>query len=84
CRLSDPDEREALRKAVRAAIYEHSGIDCHVVLIPPRSLPFTTSGKLSRSKAKQYYFSGHCDEPELADQGVARPTEQTPAASVGR
>ena len=84
CRLSDPEEREALRKAVRAAIYEHSGIDCGVVLVPPRSLPFTTSGKLSRSRAKQYYLRGSFDGTGTSEHGATPPAEQTSAASIGR
>jgi fatty-acyl-CoA synthase len=35
-----------------------AAIDCIVVPVPPRSLPLTSSGKLSRSKAKQNYIAG--------------------------
>jgi fatty-acyl-CoA synthase len=31
---------------------------CLVELVPPRTLPRTTSGKLSRSKARALYLSG--------------------------
>jgi len=58
CRLQDPEARTVLRDAVHAAIFRNAGIDCRVVLIPPRSLPFTTSGKLSRARAKQAYLAG--------------------------
>src|SRR5690606_12176330 len=53
---SDPVEREARARAVHAAIQERLGVDCGVVPVPPRSLPFTSSGKLSRSKAKQLFL----------------------------
>lgn len=58
CRLSDEAARQRLRTAVQAAARRRAAIDCEVVLIPPGSLPFTTSGKLSRSKARQNYLSG--------------------------
>jgi len=58
CRLSDPELREKLRRDVRAVIFRNAGVDCRVALIPPRSLPFTSSGKLSRTKAKQAYLAG--------------------------
>lgn len=49
--------REELRKAVRTNILRNTGVECEVVLIPRRSLPFTTSGKLSRTKAKAMYLN---------------------------
>ncbi len=49
---------EVLRRAVMAAVHRSAGIECHVVLVPPRSLPFTSSGKLSRAAAKARYLSG--------------------------
>ena len=58
CRLQDADARIRLRDEVHAAVFRNAGIDCRVVLIPARSLPFTTSGKLSRAKAKQAYLQG--------------------------
>lgn len=57
-RVSDPEKREQLRQDIKATIYQNIGIKCKIVLIPPSSLPFTTSGKLSRTKAKQGYLKG--------------------------
>jgi fatty-acyl-CoA synthase len=38
------------------------GADCRVVLVPPKTLKFTSSGKLSRSAVKADYISGEiCD-----------------------
>ncbi|GAC1622183.1 MAG: hypothetical protein NVS9B10_05840 [Nevskia sp.] len=34
------------------------GVDTDVVTIPPRALPRTSSGKLSRSRAKALYLQG--------------------------
>ncbi len=58
CRLSDSAAREELTRSVHAAVQRKVGIDCRVALIPPGSLPFTTSGKLSRSRARQEFLSG--------------------------
>ncbi len=58
CRLSDPEEREEFKKQVKYAVQQASGIACNVELIPPRTLPRTSSGKLSRSKARAQYITG--------------------------
>lgn len=58
CRETDPDKRKELASFVHTVIYRNCGIDCRVELIPQRSLPFTTSGKLSRAKAKKAYLNG--------------------------
>lgn len=49
---------QQLRHQVKSIIFKNSGIECKVVLVPPGSLPFTTSGKLSRTKAKNDFISG--------------------------
>jgi fatty-acyl-CoA synthase len=53
---------EALRHAVSAAVHRSAGVECKVVMVPPKSLPFTSSGKLSRSGAKQKFQSGEIAE----------------------
>jgi fatty-acyl-CoA synthase len=62
CRLTHHDEMEALRRNVAAAVHQSAGVECDVVLVPPRSLPFTSSGKLSRAGAKQRYLAGEISE----------------------
>jgi len=37
-----------------------------VELVPPRTLPRTSSGKLSRAKAKKLYLSGEIEPFEMA------------------
>ena len=58
CRLHDEAAIEALRREVSAVIHRSSGVECKVVMVPPKSLPFTSSGKLSRAGAKQKFLSG--------------------------
>jgi len=58
CRLQDREAIERLRRDVSAVVHHSAGIECKVVMVPPKSLPFTTSGKLSRAGAKEKYLSG--------------------------
>jgi fatty-acyl-CoA synthase len=58
CRLTNAAAQRALRHAVKAAVQKVASIECEAVLAPPRSLTFTTSGKLSRAAAKANYLSG--------------------------
>ena len=57
-RSAEAEFRAQLQKDVRTAIFRNTGVECRVVLIPPKSLPFTTSGKLSRTKAKALWLQG--------------------------
>jgi fatty-acyl-CoA synthase len=78
CRLADALEIERLRREVSAVIHHSAGVECEIVLVPPKSLPFTSSGKLSRAGAKQRYLSGELREIAVeAGEGVA----QNPAAA---
>ncbi len=58
CRVSDPDERGKLRDDIKERVRAITGISPIVELVPPRTLPRTSSGKLSRTKARNLYLSG--------------------------
>jgi fatty-acyl-CoA synthase len=58
CRTSDLEERARLRDAIRDKVRSITGMNCVVELVPPRALPRTSSGKLSRAKARNLYLSG--------------------------
>lgn len=66
CRVSDPDERVRLREAIRDKVRSVTGMNCVIELVPPRTLPRTSSGKLSRAKAKKLYLSGEIEPYRLA------------------
>ena len=66
CRTSDNDERLKLRDAIKTKVKAITGMSCVVELVPPRTLPRTSSGKLSRSKARLQYLSGEIQPFELA------------------
>ena len=58
CRTSDDAERSRLRNEIRDRVRAVTGMNCVIELIPPRTLPRTSSGKLSRAKARNLYLSG--------------------------
>ena len=66
CRTSDADERTMLRDAIRTKVRAITGMTCVVELVPPRTLPRTSSGKLSRSKARSQYLSGEIQPFDVA------------------
>ena len=58
CRTSDTEERRRLREAIKERVRAVTGMNCVVELVPPRTLPRTSSGKLSRAKARNLYLNG--------------------------
>jgi len=80
CRTSDPLMREAQRKAVAAVILSTAGLNCAVVLVSHNALPRTSSGKMSRTKARDMYLASLLGEPA---QGAASATaESAPIADI--
>ncbi|MBK5264428.1 MAG: fatty acyl-AMP ligase [Alphaproteobacteria bacterium] len=66
CRTSDNQERSRLRDEIRDKVRSITGMNCVVELVPPRTLPRTSSGKLSRSKARNLYLSGEIQPYDVA------------------
>jgi fatty-acyl-CoA synthase len=66
CRTTDDSERMRLRDAIRDKVRSITGMHCIIELVPPRTLPRTSSGKLSRAKARNQYLSGEIQPYELA------------------
>ena len=58
CRSTELTQQEALRRDVAKLVHQSAGVDCTITLVAPRSLPFTSSGKLSRAGARQKYLAG--------------------------
>ncbi|MGD1971630.1 MAG: hypothetical protein PVF24_08445, partial [Desulfobacterales bacterium] len=56
CRVSSDPQRTELRDRIQRLIYQELGIDCYIDLVPRNTLPRTTSGKLSRSKARKEFL----------------------------
>ncbi len=55
-RSTEPAERARLEKEVADTVRARHGIECLVVLTRPGMLPTTSSGKLSRSRARRMYL----------------------------
>jgi fatty-acyl-CoA synthase len=66
CRTSDDAERGRLRDIIRERVRAITGMNCVIELVPPRSLPRTSSGKLSRAKARNLYLSGEIQTYDIA------------------
>jgi fatty-acyl-CoA synthase len=66
CRVSDNEERGRLRDEIRERVRAITGIMPVVELVPPRTLPRTSSGKLSRVKARSLYLSGEIQPYDIA------------------
>ena len=66
CRVSDPHERGRLRDDIRERVRAITGITPVAELVPPRTLPRTSSGKLSRTKARNLYLSGEIQPYDIA------------------
>ena len=64
CRARDSEAREAMREAVRTIIRETHGVEPRVALAGNGALPQTSSGKLSRARARGMYLDGVFDTGE--------------------
>ena len=56
CRETDVAKRTELIERLRRIFLEELGVDCLVFLVPRKTLPRTTSGKLSRSQARRKFL----------------------------
>ena len=59
CRDKDVEKRAELSSRLQALIRTEVGVDCYIELVPLHTLPRTSSGKLSRSKARLNYIDAH-------------------------
>jgi fatty-acyl-CoA synthase len=59
CREVDPAALVSLSERLEQAIYLEFGISCLIQLVPPHTLPHTSSGKLSRSTARKEFLERH-------------------------
>ncbi len=66
-RVSELEERRKLVDEIKRRVQKDVGIACRVALVKPRSLPRTSSGKLSRVKARANFMSGLLEPLEGSD-----------------
>jgi fatty-acyl-CoA synthase len=65
-RSSDPEARRALAEDVAALLRARHGVEARVELVGAHALPQTSSGKLSRSKARALFLAGAFRQEEPA------------------
>ena len=58
-REKDTEKRAELIRRLQGLIHAEMGVDCNIELAPLHTLPRTSSGKLSRSKARQNHIDAH-------------------------
>ncbi|MCU0590495.1 MAG: fatty acyl-AMP ligase [Desulfobacterales bacterium] len=72
CRESRHAQRMELVTRIQALIRQDLGIDCFIELVPRNTLPRTTSGKLSRSGAKNDFLQrvadGKTEQPGTTEE----------------
>lgn len=56
CRLTSVTDRQSLTSRLQRLVYMAFGVNCLVELVPPHTLPRTSSGKLSRFAARQGFI----------------------------
>jgi fatty-acyl-CoA synthase len=71
CRETDPKSQAELADRLHEAISAEFGIRCLIELVPPHTLPRTSSGKLSRSVTRKEFLERH-DEDTLRDASHRR------------
>lgn len=76
CRLTDEAAREVLVRDMKGASRTLAGVDPEVLLVPVRSLIFTSSGKLSRAAVKSSYLSGDLEPLSLPRSEPSVPAPQ--------
>ena len=62
CREQDPKSQAELADRLHEAISVEFGIRCLIELVPPHTLPRTSSGKLSRSVTRKEFLERHNEE----------------------
>ena len=71
CRFLDWSEQKNLQQSVAKTVLASAGVEGEILLVRPHSLPFTSSGKLARSKAREMYLAGEM-VVVVADEGQDR------------
>jgi fatty-acyl-CoA synthase len=62
CRETEPKAQAELADRLHEAISAEFGIRCLIELVPPHTLPRTSSGKLSRSVTRKEFLERHDEE----------------------
>ena len=80
CRETVLVSREALRRKVAEVVLGAAGLKCMVVLVPHNWLPRTSSGKLSRVRAREQYLASVRNESQLNMAAMSYASDRVPDA----
>jgi len=83
CREIDPRKLESLSIRLQQAISAEFGIHCLIELVPPHTLPRTSSGKLSRSMARSEFLKRCSEQPLVPATGDAHLPSETASRKLG-
>jgi fatty-acyl-CoA synthase len=78
CRERNDIKRASLVRTITAMVRSEFGIDCFVELVPTRTLPRTSSGKLARARARLDFLDRR---RAAAVQNVAKSVQTRPEAT---
>lgn len=67
-------ERGELGKRIADAVLQALGVSVQVHFVPPRSLPYTTSGKLARQELRRRYLGGELQQAAAPPPRDLEPT----------
>ena len=79
CRERDEKSRANIVQRVETAILDEIGISCFIKLVPPHTLPRTSSGKLSRSAARRDYM----EQNSISEAFLNEPHHKASFSSAG-
>jgi len=84
-RARDPEILREFSREVGSVILAMAGVGGELVLAPPRSLTFTSSGKLSRAAAKADYLAGRIEDiaSGLSAASIVEPEARVAAVGAG-
>ncbi len=68
-------------RRLQSLIREHFALDCFIELVPPHTLPRTSSGKLSRSRTREEFLK-RVDLVQLFPSPCKPTTSRPPQATV--
>ncbi|MGD8252618.1 MAG: fatty acyl-AMP ligase [Desulfobacterales bacterium] len=68
CKPADGSARKDLADRIRSLVLSEQGIPCTVEIVPRHTLPRTTSGKLSRSRARKDYLQRQVCKATMKDE----------------
>ena len=64
-------ERTALIQKIDSTLSETFGVNAVIIFLPPRSLPFTSSGKIARAEARRAFLAGEYMTTQAVDHPCA-------------